>query len=63
MDGAAGPGAGPELALSTTRFEAFRWRLGRRSRAQLATLAWSGNPAPVLDHLTIFGPSPHDIAE
>lgn len=62
-DGGGEPGTGPELALSTTRFEAFRWRLGRRSRVQLATLAWSGDPAPVLDNLTIFGPSPHDIVE
>jgi hypothetical protein len=29
--------------------------LGRRSRAQLARLAWSADPSPVLDHLTIFG--------
>jgi uncharacterized protein (TIGR03083 family) len=57
------PGAVPELALSTTRFEAFRWRLGRRSRAQLAALDWSGDPAPVLDHLVVFGPSPRDIIE
>jgi uncharacterized protein (TIGR03083 family) len=61
----AGPEAvtDQELALSTTRFEAFRWRLGRRSRAQLAALHWSGDPAPVLDHLVIFGPSPLDILE
>ena len=61
----AGPGAGtgPELALSTTRFEAFRWRLGRRSRTQLAALDWSGDPAPVLDHPVLFGPSPLDIIE
>jgi uncharacterized protein (TIGR03083 family) len=58
-----GPGTGPELGLATTRFEAFRWRLGRRSRAQLAALAWSGDPTPVLDHLVIFGPSPRDIVE
>jgi uncharacterized protein (TIGR03083 family) len=51
------------LELTTTTFEAFRFRLGRRSRAQLAALAWSGDPAPVLDHLTIFGPSPIDIIE
>lgn len=40
-----------------------RWRLGRRSRAQLAGLAWSDDPGPVLDHLVVFGPSPEDIHE
>lgn len=58
-----GPADGPELGLVTCRFEAFRWRMGRRSRAQLAALDWTGDPAPVLDHLTIFGPSPVDIIE
>ena len=58
-----GPADGPELGLVTRRFEAFRWRMGRRSRAQLAALDWTGDPAPVLDHLTIFGPSPVDIIE
>jgi uncharacterized protein (TIGR03083 family) len=63
----AGPdGAGPDgtvLTLRTNRFEAFRWRMGRRSRAQLAALDWSGDPSPVLDHLTVFGPSVEDIFE
>jgi uncharacterized protein (TIGR03083 family) len=58
-----GPADGPELGLATCRFEAFRWRMGRRSRAQLAALDWTGDPAPVLDHLTIFGPSHVDIIE
>ncbi len=56
----AGHGA---LTLKTSRFEAFRWRLGRRSRAQLAALDWSGDPTPVLDHLVIFGPASSDIIE
>lgn len=51
------------LGLATTRFEALRWRMGRRSRAQLAVLAWAGDPAPVLDHLVVFGPARHGIAE
>ena len=58
-----GPENGTELRLATSRFEAFRWRMGRRSRAQLADLDWSGDPSPVLDHLTIFGPSAADIIE
>jgi uncharacterized protein (TIGR03083 family) len=58
-----GPQDGAELGLRTTRYEAFRWRLGRRSRAQLAGLDWSGDPSPVLDHLVVFGPAPGDIVE
>ena len=62
------PGAGrgrdePALGLTTTRYEAFRWRMGRRSRDQLAALDWSGDPAPVLDHLVVFGPARTEIIE
>jgi uncharacterized protein (TIGR03083 family) len=59
----AGPDGDPVLGLRTTRFDAFRWRMGRRSRDQLAALDWSGDPAPVLDHLVVFGPARSDIAE
>jgi uncharacterized protein (TIGR03083 family) len=58
-----GPDGGPVLGLRTTRFEAFRWRMGRRSREQLAALDWSGDPAPVLDHLVVFGPARADVIE
>jgi uncharacterized protein (TIGR03083 family) len=51
------------LVLSTTLFEAFRWRMGRRSRAQLAAMDWTGDPSPVLDHLSIFGPAASDVIE
>jgi uncharacterized protein (TIGR03083 family) len=54
---------GAPLQLRTTSFEAFRFRLGRRSRSQLGALAWSGDPAPILDALVVFGPSPTDIVE
>ena len=53
----------PELVLRTTRFETLRWRLGRRSRAQVQALDWSGDPGAVVDELFIFGPSPTDIVE
>jgi uncharacterized protein (TIGR03083 family) len=53
----------PQLALNTTPFEAFRFRLGRRSRRQLAAMAWSGDPEPILDCLSVFGPSRLDIIE
>lgn len=51
------------LTLTTTRYEAFRWRMGRRSRAQLSAMNWSADPTPVLGELTVFGPSPTDIVE
>jgi hypothetical protein len=58
-----GPDVGPAVELKTTRFEALRWRTGRRSRSQMATMAWSGDPGPVLDHLYIFGPATDDLVE
>lgn len=58
-----GPEGTPVLGLTTTWYEAFRWRMGRRSRSQLAALDWSGDPAPVLDHLVIFGPARADVIE
>ena len=58
-----GPEGEAVIVLRTDRFEAFRWRMGRRSRAQLANLDWVGDPSPVLDHLVVFGPAPADIDE
>ena len=58
-----GPDEDGRVVLRTDRFEAFRWRLGRRSRAQLAAMDWSGDPSPVLDDLVIFGPAATDINE
>ena len=58
-----GPDGEPALELTTTWYEAFRWRMGRRSRSQLAALDWSGDPSPVLDHLVIFGPATVDVIE
>lgn len=51
------------IELETDSFEAFRFRLGRRSRRQLEAMRWTGDPTPVLDHLYLFGPSPVDIVE
>lgn len=59
----SGPDDGCEIGLRTTRFEALRWRTGRRSRAQLVAMDWSGDPTPVLDHLYLFGPAHADIVE
>ncbi|HEV7212676.1 MAG TPA: hypothetical protein VGN47_13295 [Blastococcus sp.] len=60
--GPDGSAEGP-VVLRTTTFEAFRWRLGRRSRAQLAAMDWTGDPAPFLDALCAFGPSEVDLVE
>lgn len=59
----SGPAEGSEIELRTTRFEALRWRTGRRSRTQLAAMDWSTDPAPVLDHLYLFGPAASDVIE
>jgi uncharacterized protein (TIGR03083 family) len=58
-----GSGDSGEIGLRTTRFEALRWRTGRRSRAQLAAMDWSGDPTAVLDHLYLFGPAGADFVE
>ncbi len=58
-----GPEEGEPVTLRTTSWEAFRWRLGRRSRAQLAGMDWSGDPTPFLDGLCIFGPAVADVVE
>ena len=59
----AEPGQERELVLTTSRFETLRWRMGRRSAAQLAAMRWSGDPAAVLDHIMIFGPADADVIE
>jgi len=59
----SGPGDRAEIRLRTTRFEGLRWRTGRRSRAQLAAMDWSGDPTSVLDHLFLFGPAGADVDE
>jgi uncharacterized protein (TIGR03083 family) len=58
-----GPADGDPVTLRTTSWEAFRFRLGRRSPAQLAAMDWSGDPAPFLDALCIFGPAAADVVE
>ena len=56
-----GPDSGAALLLRTKRFEAIRWRTGRRSRRQLAAMDWSDDPSAVLEHLYLFGPADDDI--
>lgn len=56
-------GGEPALSLRTTDFEVLRWRLGRRSRAQMAAMEWTGDPSPVLEELFFFGPAEEDVIE
>jgi uncharacterized protein (TIGR03083 family) len=58
-----GPDEGEPIGLRTTHFETLRFRMGRRSRRQLAALDWSGDPIGVIDYMVVFGPSPYDIVE
>ena len=53
----------PVLELQTSPYEWFRLRMGRRSRRQLAAMAWTSDPGRLLDSLTVFGPSTLDIIE
>jgi uncharacterized protein (TIGR03083 family) len=59
----SGPAGPIEIRLRTTRFEALRWRTGRRSRTQMVAMDWSGDPSAVLDHLYLFGPAAVDVVE
>jgi uncharacterized protein (TIGR03083 family) len=53
----------PAVTLDTTDFEVMRAVLGRRSRAQIAAMAWAGDASPYLEHLSVFPPSELDIVE
>lgn len=55
--------AQPVAALDTSDFELARMLIGRRSRAQMLAAGWEGDPEPVVDHLTVFGPPVTDLTE
>jgi hypothetical protein len=58
------PGTGTEHHLRTTPFEVFRFRLGRRTRQQVADLEWTPVPDDaLLDSLFIFGPAAAPLVE
>lgn len=60
----AGGGAADEpLVLRCSAFDAFRLRLGRRSRAQVLGMDWSEDPGDSVDRLFVFGPAEHDLGE
>jgi uncharacterized protein (TIGR03083 family) len=45
----------PALSLTITPYELFRGMLSRRSRAQMSTWEWSGDPSVAMRHMTVFG--------
>ena len=51
------------LVLRTSAFEAFRLRMGRRSRAQVEAMDWSDDPGDLIDRLFVFGPASDDLVE
>ncbi len=62
----AGDPAGTPVRLTTSRFEVFRSRLGRRSQGQVRAYDWLGPDAAVetvIDHWFSFGPSEVPILE
>ncbi|MBV8159410.1 MAG: hypothetical protein JO265_00655 [Acidimicrobiia bacterium] len=59
-----GPSGVDPIVLRTTRWEVLRWRMGRRSRRQLAAMDWSRDPeAALLDDLVFLGPAEADLVE
>jgi uncharacterized protein (TIGR03083 family) len=48
----------PAATVSASEFELFRAMPGRRSRAQVASYDWVGDPTPYLDCFCVFGPLP-----
>jgi hypothetical protein len=53
-----------EVTGTATTMEWFRALFGRRSRTQVLTYEWRGDPQPYFDLLNLFGPLPAvDVAE
>lgn len=53
----------PETSVEMSWWEIGRVVSGRRSVEQVEALRWSGDPAPWLDHLFVFGPRKTDLSE
>ena len=57
------PVDGPTHRVSTTPFEVFRLRLGRRSPEQVEEMGWDVAPGSWVDELFIFGPRDTPLVE
>lgn len=53
----------PATTLDVDPYEFWRAQVGRRSRAQMAAWHWSGDPAPYLQAIPVFGPTEADLTE
>lgn len=51
------------VALRAERFELFRALGGRRSRRQLESMDWSGDPSAIVDRMSRYGVPEHDVVE
>ena len=50
----------PQITLRASDYDLARALLGRRSRAQVEAMDWTGDPTPILDHLVVFAYSAED---
>ena len=50
----------PQITLRGSDYDLARALLGRRSRAQVEAMDWTGDPTPILDHLVVFAYSAED---
>ena len=50
----------PQITLRASDYELARAMLGRRSRAQVEAMDWTGDPGPILDHFVVFSYSDED---
>lgn len=54
---------GTVTQLRASQFEVLRFRLGRRSRDEIASMDWSNDPTPFLDQLFVFGSRQDSLGE
>lgn len=52
-----------DVTLRSDHFELFRTLGGRRSRAQVLAMAWTGDPGPFVDHMSPYGLAARDLVE
>ena len=50
----------PQVTLRACDYDLARALLGRRSRAQVEAMDWTGDPTPILDHFVVFSYSDED---
>lgn len=50
----------PQVSLRGSDYDLSRALLGRRSRAQVRAMDWTGDPEPILPHLVVFAYSAED---